>query len=93
MTLNSDAKFEYILTCGFKNGMRNWVNFHRNCVMTLKGDAKFKGKMTCGLKNDIGNLFNFDASSQKSENLHFDELLLSKAYKALDKKVQKSNIS
>ena len=49
--------------------------------MTLKGDAKFKGKLTRGLKNDIRNLVNFHASSHKSENLHFDELVLSKAFK------------
>ena len=57
--------------------------------MTLKGDAKCKGKLTCGLKNVIKNWVNFHASSQKSENLHFDGLLLSKAYKDLDEKVQK----
>ena len=61
--------------------------------MTLKGDAKFKGKLTRGLKNDIRNLVNFHASSRKSENLHFDGLLLSKAYKDLDEKVQKSYVS
>ena len=58
--------------------------------MTLKGDAKFKGKLVCGLKKDVRNLVNFYASSQKSENLHFDRILLSKAYKDLDEKVQKS---
>ena len=61
--------------------------------MTLKGDAKFKGKLTCDLKKDIRNLVNFHASSQKSENLHFDGLLLSKAYKVLDEKVNKSYVS
>ena len=61
--------------------------------MTLKGDAKVKGKLTRGLKNDIRNLVNFHASSRKSENLHFDGLLLSKAYKVLDEKVQKSYVS
>ena len=61
--------------------------------MTLKGDAKFKGKLTRGLKNDIGNLVNFHASSQKFENLHFDKLPLSRAYKVLDEKVQKSYVS
>ena len=61
--------------------------------MTLKGDAKFKGKLTCGLKNDIRNLVNFHASSRKSENLHFDWMLLSKAYKDLDEKVKKSSAS
>ena len=42
------------------------------------------------MKNDRRNLDNFHTSSQKSENLHFDGLLLPKAYKVLDKKVQKS---
>ena len=61
--------------------------------MTLKGDAKFKGNLTPGLKNDIRNLVNFRANSQKSGILHFDGLLLSKAHKYLDEKVQKSYIS
>ena len=67
--------------------------FHRNCAMTLKGDAKFKGKLTCGLKNDIKNLVNFRANIRKSENSHFDRLLLSKAYKVLDDKKRKSYVS
>ena len=54
--------------------------------MKLKGDAKFKRKLTCGLKNDIKNLVNFHASNRKSENLHFDQMLFSTAYKDLDKK-------
>ena len=54
---------------------------------------KFKGKLTCGLKNYIRNLGDFYASSQKSENLHFDGLLWSKAYKVLDQEVQKSYVS
>ena len=61
--------------------------------MTLKGDAIFKEKLTGGLKNDIRNLINFHTSSRKSENLHFDGLVLSKTYKVLDEKVQKSYIS
>ena len=61
--------------------------------MTLKGDAIFKEKLTGGLKNDIRNLLNFLASSRKSENLRFDGLVLSKAYKVLDEKVQKSYYS
>ena len=56
--------------------------------MTLNGDAKFKEKLICGSRNDIRNLVNSRASSRKSKNLHFDGLLLSKAYKALDEKVQ-----
>ena len=54
--------------------------------MALKGNAKFKGKPTCGLKHDIGNLLNFCPSRQKFENLHFDWILLPKAYKDLDGK-------
>ena len=61
--------------------------------MTLKGDVKFKGKLTCGLKNEIRNLVNFHASSRKSRNLHFDWILLPKAYKDLDEKIQKSYVS
>ena len=108
--------------CGFKNDMRNWVNFHYNAqkseklyidgLFLSKGyvlarnfqrnyvlwhwrvyNAKFKGKLTCGLKNDIRNLVNFHASSWKSQNWHFDWIRLSKAYKYLDEKVQKSYVS
>ena len=61
--------------------------------MTLKGDAKFKDKLAWGLKNNLRNLINFHASSQKSGNLHFDGLLLSKAYKDIDEKVQTSYVS
>ena len=39
--------------------------------MTLKSDAKFEEKLTLGSKNDMKNLMNFNASSSKSENLHF----------------------
>ena len=56
--------------------------------MKLKGDAKFKGKLTRGLKNDIRNLVNLHVSNRKSENLHFNGIILSKAYKALTEKVQ-----
>ena len=49
--------------------------------MTQKSDAKFEEKLTLGSKNDMKNLMNFNASSGKSENLHFDVLLLSIAYK------------
>ena len=59
--------------------------------MTLKGDAIFKEKLTG--KNGIRNLINFHASSRNSKNLHFDGLALSKAYKFLDEKVQKSYVS
>ena len=55
--------------------------------MTQKSAEKFKGKLTCAFKNDIRN---FHASRRKSENVYFDWILLSKAYKDLDEKVQKS---
>ena len=74
-----------------KHIMFQLENFRR--IMTLKGDAKFKGKLTFGLKNNIRNLVNFYESSQKSENLHSDQILLSKANEDLDQKIQKSYIS
>ena len=43
-----------------------------------ESNAKFK--LTCGLTNDTKNVVNFHASSQKSENLQVDVLLLSKLY-------------
>ena len=61
--------------------------------MTLKDDATFKGKLTHGLKNNIRTLVNFHASSRKYEHLDSDGLLLSKASKVLDEKVQKSCVS
>ena len=61
--------------------------------MTLKGDVKFKGKLTCGLKIELENSVNFHSSSQKSGNLLFDGLFLSKAYKDLVEKVMKSSAS
>ena len=44
--------------------------------MALKSDAKFEEKLTLGSKNGMMNLVNFNASSDKSENLHFLGLLL-----------------
>ena len=58
--------------------------------MSLKGDAKFKQNLIFELKKDIRNLVNAHVSSRESENLHFDQILLTKAYKDLDEKVQKS---
>ena len=45
------------------------------------------------MKNEIKNWVNFRASRQRSENLHFDWILLPKAYKDLDEKIQKSYVS
>ena len=44
--------------------------------MTLKSDAMFEEKLTLGSKNDIWSLMNFNASSGRSENLHYAGLLL-----------------
>ena len=54
--------------------------------MTLKSDAKFEEKLTIGSKSDIRNLVNFNAGSGKSNNVHFDALLFSIAYKVSAKK-------
>ena len=61
--------------------------------MTLNGDAMLKEKLTRGFKNDIRNLVNFQGSSRRPENLHFDRLNFSVAYKVSAKKVQKSYLS
>ena len=61
--------------------------------MTLKKDPHFEEKLTFCLKNDMRNLVNFNASSGKSENLHFDVLLLSIAYTVSIKMAQKSYLS
>ena len=58
--------------------------------MTLENDTRFEEKLAHGFKNNMTNLVNFNASSGKSETLHFDMLLLSIAYKVSGKKVQKS---
>ena len=44
--------------------------------MAVKSDAKFEEKLTLSFINDMRNFVNFNASSGKSENLHFDVLLL-----------------
>ena len=44
--------------------------------MTQKSDPNFEEKLTFCLKKDMRNLVNFNASSEKSENLHFYGLRL-----------------
>ena len=60
-----------------------------------ESDAKFQEKLTLVFKNDMRNLGNFNVSSGKSENFHFDVvLLLSIAYKVSAKKVKyRRNVS
>ena len=54
---------------------------------------KVRKKTEFGSKNDMKNLVKFNASSAKSENLHFDVLFLSIAYKVSTKKVHKNYLS
>ena len=62
-------------------------------LMTLEIDAKFEEKLALDFKNDMKNLVNSNASGGKSENLHFDMVLLSIAYKVSAKKGQNINLS
>ena len=48
--------------------------------MALKSDVKFEEKLTLLSKNEMRNLVNFNASSGKSDNLHFDMLLSPRVY-------------
>ena len=57
-------------------------------LMKLKSDPNFEEKLTLGSKNDMRNLVNFNVSRSKSENMHFDVLLLSITYRVSAKKVQ-----
>ena len=53
----------------------------------IEGRFKILKELTSGLKNDIRNWVNCHARSRKSENLHFDLHLLSKACKEIDEKI------
>ena len=46
--------------------------------MTLKRDSNSEKKLIFYLKNEMRNLMNFNLSSEKSENLHLDGIVLSK---------------
>ena len=62
-------------------------------LMRVESDAKFEEKLVLGFKNDMMNLVNFNASSGKSENLHFEVLLLSIAYNKFQLKKRRRVIS
>ena len=62
-------------------------------LMRVESDAKFEEKQALGFKNDMISLVNFNASSGKSENLHFDVLLLSVAYIKFQLKKRRSVVS
>ena len=61
--------------------------------MTLKSDAKFTENLTFCLKNDMRNLTNFNSSGEKSENLLFDGIFLSKVSNAWPKIIQTSCVA
>ena len=48
------------------------------CVVGMKNDAKFEEDLTFQFKIDMRNLMNVDPSTHKSQNLHFNGLLLTK---------------
>ena len=61
-------------------------------VMTMKNDAKFEMKLACQFKTDTRNLTNFDPTTQKSQILHFNGLILTKVYHVSAKRVQRSYV-
>ena len=58
--------------------------------MAMESAAKFEENCLLVSKIDMMNLVCFNVSSGKSENLHFNALLLPIAYKYSAKKVQES---
>ena len=48
--------------------------------MTPMSDPNFEEELIFCLENDMNNLVNYNSSSGKSENLHFDEIFLSKVH-------------
>ena len=70
-----------------KKVQKSYVSWHWRMMQSLKK------KLTLDSKNDMRNLVNFNVSSGKSENLHFDVLLFSIAYKVSAKKVRKNDLS
>ena len=46
--------------------------------MAVNIDAKFEGKLICSFKNDMRNIASFHQCTEKSQNVDFDGILLSK---------------
>ena len=44
--------------------------------MAMKNDTKFEEESSCQFKIDLRNLINFHTSTQKSQKLAFDEIML-----------------
>ena len=92
MTLSSKNKMRNLLNFDADNGKSGNLHFEvlllsiaykvsakklqNDYVFTLKSDPNFEETLNFCLKNNMRNLVNFSASSGKSENLHFDGLLL-----------------
>ena len=53
--------------------------------MIMKNYARFEEELTSQFKIDMRNLANFDLSTQTFQNLHFNGLLLTKAFFKLKK--------
>ena len=70
-----------------------YVSWRWRVMQSLKKNWLLVPKLTIGSKNDMRNLVKFSATSGKSENLHFDVLLLSIAYKVSAKNLQKNYLS
>ena len=60
--------------------------------MTRKKDPNFEEQLTFCLKNDMINLVNFNPSCGKSENLHFDRLILNKVGYVCAKEIQRKYV-
>ena len=58
--------------------------------MTLKSGPDFEEKIAFCLKNDMRNLINFNSSNEKSKNLHFGGMFLSKVFNVSAKTMQTS---
>ena len=56
-------------------------------VMKMKKDAKLEEELTCHFKTGMRNLSKFDSSTKKSQNLHFNGLVLTKVYNIWAKKI------
>ena len=78
----SNLHFDWSLLCKVYTV---WPKMYRGVIF-----HDTKGELTHGFKNDIMNLVNFHQGTKKSENLHFNGLLLSKVYNIWAKKVQRS---
>ena len=62
-------------------------------VVTIKNEAKFEEELTSCFKIGLMNLIKFDPSTRKSQNVHFNGLLLRKLYIAWAKKELINNLS